>query len=176
MQYIYGVHALKGRKWRRVVALSAALAALTVALRGQAFTATAGMPVRMEVIGSCIVAASDLDFGTYFAAGTMASLGQTDLQLRCPSGFAVEISLDAGTSGGRNRRQMIADSGRGTLDYDLYQDAGRTIPWGDRSGRDTLELTATGEPQSIPVYGEIPAGQRATEGSYSDTITVLVQF
>src|SRR5437868_748943 len=132
MQYIYGVRPLRKRNWRRTIALAVALAALPLALRGQVFTATAGMPVRMEVIGTCIITASDLDFGTYLANGNVAALGQTSLQLKCPSGFAVEISLDAGTSGGRNRRQMSADSGPGSLNYDLYQDAGRTIPWGDR--------------------------------------------
>jgi spore coat protein U-like protein len=55
-------------------------------------------------------------------------------------------------------------------------DPGRTIHWGDRSGRATLEVQTTGAPQTIPIYGQIPAGQRALEGTYSDTITVTILY
>jgi spore coat protein U-like protein len=42
---------------------------------------------------------------------------------------------------------------------------------------DTLEVEATtGAPQTVPVYGQIPGGQRVRDGIYSDTITVRVLF
>jgi spore coat protein U-like protein len=41
---------------------------------------------------------------------------------------------------------------------------------------DTLEVVATGAQQTVPIYGQIPAGQRALEGTYSDTITLRVQY
>ena len=65
---------------------------------------------------------------------------------------------------------------RDRLDYDLFQDPGRTIHWGDRSGMDTLEVLTTGAPQTVPVYGQIPGGQRVRDGIYSDMITVRVLF
>ena len=71
---------------------------------------------------------------------------------------------------------MEQDAGKGTLEYDLFQDSGRTVHWGDRSGRDTLEVQTTGAPQTIPIYGQIPAGQRALEGTYSDTITITILY
>lgn len=42
----------------------------------------------------------------------------------------------------------LPDGGKDRLDYDLFQDPGRTIHWGDRSGVDTLEVTATGAQQT----------------------------
>jgi spore coat protein U-like protein len=71
---------------------------------------------------------------------------------------------------------MEQEAGNDRLDYDLYQDPGRTVHWGDRSGVDTLEVTTTGASLTIPVYGQIPAGQRAREGTYSDTITLRVTY
>jgi spore coat protein U-like protein len=50
------------------------------------------------------------------------------------------------------------------------------LHWGDKSGVDTRDALTTGQPQTVNVYGEIPAGQRVREGTYSDMITVTVQF
>ena len=146
--------------------------------RAQTFTATAGMPVRVELVGFCNVSAVDLDFGTYASNQNAPVQAQTVIELRCSSGLTAELLLDAGTGTGRNtsRRKMEQESGPDHLDYDLFQDPGRTIHWGDRSGVDTLEVEATGELQTVPVYGQIPGGQRVRDGNYRDLITVRVLF
>ena len=41
---------------------------------------------------------------------------------------------------------------------------------------DTLEVQAAGVPQTVPVYGQIPGGQRVRDGIYSDMITARVLF
>jgi spore coat protein U-like protein len=156
-----------------------ALAALPVMLRAQTvFTATAGMPVRIEIVASCTVSATDLDFGAYASNQNTPAQGQTAIQLLCGAGAVAELRLDAGMRAGNNtsRRRMEQDGGTDRLDYDLFQDPGRTIHWGDRSGVDTLEVQATGAPQTIPVYGQIPGGQRVRDGVYSDLITIHVHF
>ena len=136
------------------------------------------MVVRIEITANCIVSASDLDFGAYASNSNTPSLGQSAIQLQCSPGAVVELSLDAGLGPGSNtsRRRLAQDSGIDRLDYELFQDSARTLHWGDRSGVDTREVATTGAPQSVPVYGEIPAGQRARDGTYSDTITVRVLF
>jgi spore coat protein U-like protein len=142
------------------------------------YTATAGMPVRIEIVASCAVSAADLDFGAYASNQSTPVQGQTSIQLLCGSGTVAELSLDAGSGpgGNTNRRKMEQEGGRDQLDYDLFQDPGRTIHWGDRSGSDTLEVTATGTQQAVPIYGQIPGGQRVRDGIYSDMITVTVHF
>jgi spore coat protein U-like protein len=124
------------------------------------------------------VSVADLNFGAYASNSKTPVQGQTTIQLRCGAGAVAELSLDAGTGPGAttSNRRLEQDSGRSRLDYDLYQDPGRTIHWGDRSGTDTLEVVATGAQQTVPIYGQIPAGQRALEGTYSDTITLRVQY
>jgi spore coat protein U-like protein len=165
----------------RSIAAILALAALPAIVRAQispTFTATAGMPVRIEITASCSVSASDLDFGAYASNQVSPVQAQTTIQLQCGPGTVAEVRLDAGTGPGRNtrRRKMEMDSGTDQLDYGLYQDPGRTINWGDDSGRDTLDVVTTGAPQVIPVYGRIPGGQRVRDGTYSDVITVQIFF
>ena len=156
-----------------------AIAALPATSRAQTtLTTTAGMPVRVELVGFCNVSASDLDFGAYASNQNTPVQGQTAIQLQCSGGTVAELHLDAGTGPGGNtsRRRMEQDAGRDRMDYDLFQDPGRTIHWGDRSGVDTLEVQATGAPQTVPIYGQIPGGQRVRDGIYSDMITVRVLF
>ena len=164
---------------RPVVALLLALAALPATVRAQAvFTANAGMPVRIEIVAACTVSAADLNFGAYASNSTTPVLGQTTISLHCGAGQTAELSLDAGSGAGASthNRRMEADGGQGRINYGLFQDPGRSVHWGVRSGTDTLEVQTTGAQQAIPIYGEIPAGQREREGTYSDTITIRVVY
>ena len=164
---------------RPVVVLLLALAALPATVRAQTvFTANAGMPERIEIVAACSVSAADLNFGPYLSNSTTAVFGQTAISLHCGSGQTAELSLDAGSGlgGNTNSRRMEQDGGSDRLDYGLFQDPGRTIHWGDRSGTDTLEVQTTGALQTIPIYGKIYEGQRVRDGTYSDTITLRVIY
>ena len=179
------------RKWPRIVLVFLALTAFpaTPAQRlpggpggpdgiRPGTSANAIMPVTLEVVVQCHVTATDLNFGAIASNSTTPVLGQATIDLTCGSGTSAEIALDAGTSPGNNtsRRQMLHDVGRGRLDYDLFQDAGRTVNWGDRSGTDTLEVLFEGKLRVLPIYGQIPAGQRVPEGNFSDMITITVHY
>jgi len=154
------------------------LAAWPVTLLAQAvFTMTGGMPVRLEINVACLVSASDLDFGNYNPNQPAPAQGTATITLRCSPGITAEIALDGGTTPGSTRsRKMSQESGTDRLDYDLYQDPARAVPWGDRPGRDTLEVTTTGQVDTVTVYGAIPGGQRPRDGSYSDTIGVTLLY
>jgi spore coat protein U-like protein len=43
-------------------------------------------------------------------------------------------------------------------------------------GTDTLASTGTGVAQSITVYGQIPAGQYVSPGTYNDTIIATITY
>jgi spore coat protein U-like protein len=136
------------------------------------------MPVRMEVVAACSVSVSDLEFGSYTSNSTTPVHGQTTIQLLCAPGTTAEIALDAGAApvGNTLRRNLQQESGNDRMDYDLFQDAGRTIHWGDRSGNDTKEVLTADAPLTVPIYGEIPGGQRVRDGTYSDVITISVSY
>jgi len=166
------------RNAQRWTGVLLALASLPPPTASQTFTADSAMPVKVEIIQACSVSAADLDFGHYNLAAPAPARGQTTIQLNCGIGVVAELSLDNGLSPGANtsRRRMRQETGNDRLDYDLFQDAARTVHWGDKSGVDTREVVTTGVQQAVPIYGEIPAGQRAGDGTYSDEITVRVQF
>jgi spore coat protein U-like protein len=132
----------------------------------------------MEVSAACVISASDLHFGVYNAFAATGAFGQTSIQLQCTPGLVAEVGVDAGTAPGASatNRQMVSLSGADRLDYSLYVDSGRRIPWGDTTGVDTLEIATTGVRQEVPVYGLIPAGQRVEAGVYGDEVTVRVLY
>lgn len=169
----------KGSTASRAAAAWLALAGFPLTLGSQSFTATSGMPVRIEIVASCDVSASDLDFGAYDTASATPTLGQTTVQLLCSAGAVVDISLDGGTgsSGNTQQRKLAPEAGGADrLDYGLFQDAARSVHWGDRPGKDTREVLASGAQQTVPVYGQIRPGQQVASGTYADVITVQLQF
>jgi spore coat protein U-like protein len=68
---------------------------------------------------------------------------------------------------------MHAGPGK-TVDYGLYSDPGRALPWG--TDEDSIVPgTGNGVEDAYPVYGRIPP-QAAAPGSYSDTVVVTITY
>ena len=140
------------------------------------YTATAVLPVTLQIVGTCDVRASDLSFGAYATGSGTPLGGQTTLVLECTAGMDVEVGLDAGQGAGATVQERRMMSGTEALRYGLYQDAARIRVWGDTAGVDTLHMQGAGTPQNVTIYGQIPANQKVPAGSYSDVITVRVYF
>jgi len=141
------------------------------------FTAVLAIPLPAQ--GACSVTSTSVVFGTYdiFSTTPLDTLGQ--VVFRCSSNdHNVSISLDKGGASTFNPRRML--NGNSALDYNLYRDAARTIIWGDGTGGTQNFFIANPQPNnqdiSVPVYGRIPAGQGASVGNYSNTITVTINF
>jgi spore coat protein U-like protein len=67
-------------------------------------------------------------------------------------------------------------SGANQLNYNLYTDSAWTIVWGDGSGISSIQSVAGNSTTTLNVYGQIPAGQDAAVGNYTDTIIATVTF
>ena len=68
-------------------------------------------------------------------------------------------------------------SGGNTLTYNLYTDPSRTQVWGDGTGGSNVSNgSGSGAAQTINVYGRISSGQTVPTGTYTDTITVTINF
>jgi len=128
---------------------------------------------------NCRVSTPTLAFGNY-NAGTSQNLDTSaDVQLRCQGGTGViSIALSAGSSGDQEDRFMV--SGGGSLSYNAYLNAARTIIWGDGSGSTSVVTRIQTRPRrtiyTIPVYGRIFADQSPTPGTYSDSVVVTAYF
>jgi spore coat protein U-like protein len=113
-----------------------------------------------------------LNLGSY--SGSQLDSGSINVTVNCPNGIAYSVRLNAGMGVGATvaSRKMTAGSAR--LNYSLFQDAARTIVWGDTVGTNTRSGVGNGQSQVITIYPRVFAGQVVARGNYVDTVTARV--
>ncbi len=141
-----------------------------------AANATASFNVTATVLDGCAVAATDMQFGTY--VNTTVSTTTNTITVTCNDQTQYSISLSPGNNGGQNFTRSLI-SGQNLLAYNIHQDSAYTQIWGDGTGGSTIKnnLTANGSAQVYTAYGKIPPmEQEPAVGTYTDTITVTVNY
>lgn len=153
--------------------LASVVAAATPMAYGASTSST--LTVNATVLSSCTVTPAILAFGNY--SGTQVD-GQTDITVLCTSGTAYTVVLDTGANSASLSPRTMAGTPSGSLNYDLYNDSGRTTIWGDGSGATgTIADTGSGLAKTHTVYGRIPASQLgAPAGAYTDTVNITVNY
>jgi spore coat protein U-like protein len=162
----------------RLLAAGSALAAgIVLAPSGaQAATATDTMTVTATVQSACILTANPLAFGNYNPTSSANVDASTTVLVTCTQGTAYNVGLGAGAgSGATTTTRKLTSSGH-TLNYTLYQDASRSINWGNTVATDTVSATAGLTATTHTVYGRIAGSQNTTAGSYTDSVTVTVTY
>jgi len=134
--------------------------------------------VQTTVVASCSVTASPLNFGSTVGTPITADVdASTTVSATCSINTPYYVALDAGTGPGATPRLRRMSGPGGTVDYAMYTDPGRSTVWGDGTGGTVKRAaTGTGRPQTLTVYGRIPAGQSPAAGAYADVVTVTVLF
>jgi spore coat protein U-like protein len=127
---------------------------------------------------NCSFSTTSIAFGTYnvFSPAPVDSTGS--VTYRCTgSTQGVLITISMGQSATFLPRQL----GKGTerLAYNLFRDAARTTVWGDLTGG-TSAYSDINPPKredlTLIVYARIPPGQDVSAGSYTDSVTVVMNF
>ena len=156
--------------------------AIVLALCGSTQAATAASTtfgVSASVAANCLVTANNNAFGSY--DGTAAKSASQDLKVRCTNNLPYTVKL---SSGGGSFAQRLLSNGTDTLQYNLFTQAGFTTVWGDGTGG-TVSVPGVGagmsatKEQTHTIFGSLPnsaANQDAPVGSYTDTITVTVEY
>jgi len=130
----------------------------------------------------CSVTTTPVSFGSYdvFSPAPIDTIGTIFVSCNNPEKKAmpVTISINRGSSGSFNPRQMRLAGGSDRMNYYLFLDPSRTTLWGDGSGGTSIvtriiEKTA---PLNIPIYGRVPARQNLRVGAYSDQLIVTVNW
>lgn len=131
--------------------------------------------VQANVLTTCTVNANDLDFGSN---GFLASNVDTSssISINCNSGLPYAIGLNGGLSGATNPTLRKMNNGGNDVTYGIYQNAARTIPWGDSFGTNTISSVGTGLGQTFTTYGRVPPQTTPSAGTYNDTIVVTVSY
>ena len=143
------------------------------------------LPAPATALGlNCSVSSTGVAFGAYNPTNGSPTDATGNVHVVCTvllvSVLAqTNISLSTGGSGTYSPRKM--SSGAHLLDYNLYQEASHTTVWGDGTGgtaiiTDNVLIAVLGTSIDHTIYGRIPPNQFAAAGSYSDTITVTVEF
>ena len=136
------------------------------------------MPVSVNVLNSCTVAATPMAFGSPTAIGGSNIDTTSTVTLQCTNGAAYDVALDLGLNAVTGQRYMENAAGTVSVPYDVYRDVGRTSGWGNTSGTDTVAgIAPVSGAVSLTAYGRIPASASSVvAGSYTDTVTVTVTF
>ena len=118
-----------------------------------------------------------LNFGAYdvFNASPTKATGTIKYDCKGAGGGALmrmDLSTGSGTFVNRTLR-----SGGNVLNYNLYPDAANSQVWGDGTGGTYQYVVNPGNSAvSLTVYGTIPPGQDVGVGSYTDTVSVTMNF
>lgn len=170
-------------KFMRSLAITsaAALPLALAAIPAHAGTTTGTFAVTATVVNSCVInSATALAFPNYDVNAVPATTGSSTINVNCTKGDTYTIALSYGGTGTAANRIMV--SGVNNLNYNLYTDSGYTKVWnnsctvGNNCDGGTGAGPGVGNAQSYTVYGQIPAGQNVPAGSYTDTITLTVNF
>jgi spore coat protein U-like protein len=166
----------------RIAAAAVLVACALVATWASATTATGTVAVTATVTNACIISTAPLAFGAYAPIGANATAplaGTAVLTVQCTGGSGQALGLSDGLYLSGTRRMKEATSAN-YLAYELYQDAASTIRWGDAIPSQQLTAPffpfATTGTKTVTIYGQIPAGQAAAAGSYSDSVTATIYF
>ena len=152
---------------KKMVWLASVLGILTIAGPAMGATATNSMNVSATVNAACqISSVADISFGVYDPLSVTPTDAAGNVVLRCVKGtsYKTYITGTRSMSGGGN-----------TLNFDLYEDAGRTttFPINNSAGSTTATSIL---PVTKNVYGRIPAGQDVTVASYTTTLVATVEY
>ena len=132
------------------------------------------------ILGQCTASASGVAFGIYDPLSPTALASTATVSVSCSlvaTASDITIDLRTGASGSYASRSLL--NGPSSLSYNLYQDSAHTQIWGNGTGGSTefAGKVTPGKPSvSATVYGLLPASQDVAPGSYTDTITVTVNY
>jgi spore coat protein U-like protein len=183
------------------IAATAALVAIgsSAALAGTAtVTTTSGtLQVNAVVNASCSAAqVAAVDFGTKTSNSIISATETTpgSISVTCTDAATeFAVALPPSFNGNAGQRRMQAGFSGNYLPYDLFVDAGRTVPFATAittgAGGSTLgdPNSPTGTPGgviptangsvTIPVYAKVPGtAAKPVAGTYSDTLQIVIGY
>lgn len=153
------------------------LAAVSLSLASSlavAASATASFNVTATVSTSCSVSAADLAFGSYDASSASDTVATSTISVTCSLLTPYSISLNNGSYASGSTRRL--GSGASRLTYEIYRDVGMSGVFGTVAGLLGVSGIGTGFAVPTTIYGRIPKNQAVAPGSYSDQITVTVDY
>lgn len=143
-----------------------------------AFTFIDPFRVSLDVIPSCRVTATSVNFGEHGALlSNLDASGKVNVT--CTKDTMYTVTLGQGlAAAGANGRKMFQNGARGnpSIAYNLFRDPARTIVWDDIIQLDAPLELASGRTDAQTVYARVKAQKTPPAGTYSDSVVVNVYY
>ncbi|RTD83859.1 SCPU domain-containing protein [Variovorax atrisoli] len=160
--------------------VAAVLAVTTSAVLAATSPATATFQVLITVAKACSVTAgsgSNINFNTVDSSATNLS-ASSNISVTCSKSTPYNIGLLPSNNSSTGAGAM-GNTGTDTIPYQLRSVSANGAIWGSTATSTSVGNgvagTGTGSAQSIPVWATV-ASVNVTPGSYSDTVTVQVNY
>ena len=126
----------------------------------------------------CSISTTSVSFGMYDVFDTAPNDSTGTITLNCNGGARdLTVEIDRGGAATFALRHMV--NGASQLRYNLYLNAARTAIWGDGTGGTQpydVGNPANNKDVTLTIFARIPAEQDVSSGSYSDSVTVTVNY
>jgi spore coat protein U-like protein len=167
------------------LAIVSAMLLGTAGITAPAYALDASLSVSASIDMSCSITTTPLTFGDYEPGSTHATAplnAQGGVSSTCTTGSVGNIKMGQGenTTGTSStdamplRRMVAAGDATSFLNYGVFTDTDRMNAWENSIG---VSYEGTGLAQALVVYGSVQPGQTsAVVGSYTDTITVAINY
>jgi len=156
-------------------ALLAGAVLLPVAAMAQQ-TTTANLEVSIKINASCTLSAAPLAFAAQTGLAIGANVDSTaNVTVNCTDTATYELGFGPGNNNQSGRR-MADGSGNNFIDYDIYQDFGRTNVLTALGGAFTIGGQGDGLDQTLSVYGRVPTQTATASGAYTDQVVMTLEY
>ena len=141
------------------------------AMTGAAFAASVSnnIQVQASVVDACRITtpATNFDFGSYDPTDPADDTnGTSSISYKCTRNTTYWYYIS---------RTNTMSSGSNSLTYQLYTDAGWTIPW-DTAKTGLGTVSPNNGNQTLDIYGKITAQQNVPAGNYSENVIVTIEY
>ncbi len=159
-------------------ALAGAIAVFLMLLSSQA-------SALCTVTCSCVVSTTNVVFGTInpLSLSNTDSAGNVAVTCGGVAGLLIPLQVDISKGSGASYASRTMSYGTSKLSYNLYQDSGYSMVFGDASSGTvdssaSITIAAIGYATvNFPVYGRVFGAQTTmVPGPYSDTISVTLTY
>lgn len=153
---------------------AAALALALASLAGSASAATSNgtLNASVQITDGCLATSNTLSFGNIGLLRTNKD-AQTNVSVFCTSALPYTIKIfDAADAAATT---FTMKNGSNNIGFQLFQDASRTMAWDSTNGRTGTGI-ATGNAQTLVLYGRIPAQTSRPEGRYEAQMRMQIDY
>ncbi|WP_313391049.1 spore coat U domain-containing protein [Acinetobacter sp.] len=129
--------------------------------------ADATFQVKIEVVSTCAISATDIDFGKV-DSGITATDKTGNLNVTCTSQTPYSVGL---SSSGKMTHTTDPTS---SITYKLFKASSDTAEWDNDNNQ--YSATGSGIVQTIPVVAKLSGSTNVRAGNYADTVTATVTY